>query len=223
MPTRRISYTRRQQSSASLPYVEPIALVPRADPFDDPEWIFEPKYDGFRGLAYSSRSGCEIRSRRDIPLRRFEDLWSRLSEVLQGREVILDGEIVALDRRGKPVFDSLIRREGFIAFAAFDLLWLDGNDLRGEPLVSRKELLASLLPEDTGPLYKVLAIEEHGRALFGAAKRMDLEGIVAKRKADRYEVGTVWYRIANPAHRRIPGPSSQGHLRTRPTHSTPDR
>ncbi|HEY4592019.1 MAG TPA: hypothetical protein VIJ61_06395, partial [Thermoanaerobaculia bacterium] len=169
MPTRRISYRRRQPSSASLPYVEPIALVPRADPFDDPEWIFEPKYDGFRGLAYSSGSGCEIRSRRDIPLRRFEDLWSRLSEVLRGREAILDGEIVALDRRGKPVFDSLIRREGFIAFAAFDLLWLDGKDLRRQPLVSRKELLASLLPEDTGPLYKVLAIEEHGRALFGAA------------------------------------------------------
>ena len=223
MPTRRISYSRRQQSLASLPYVEPIALVPRPDPFDDPEWIFEPKYDGFRGLAYSSSSGCEIRSRHGIPLRRFDDLWSRLSEVLQGREAILDGEIVALDRKGKPVFDSLLRGQGFIAFAAFDLLWLDGKDLRDEPLARRKELLGSLLPEDTGPLYKVLAIEEHGRALFGAARRMDLGGIVAKRKADRYEPGTVWYRVANPAHRRIPVSSPPNQLRPRAAHSTPDR
>jgi bifunctional non-homologous end joining protein LigD len=223
MPTRCISYSRRPHSPASLPYVEPIGLVPRADPFDDPEWIFEPKYDGFRGLAYASGTGCEIRSRRDIPLRRFEDLWSRLFEVLRGREAILDGQIVALDRKGKPVFDSLIRRQGFIAFAAFDLLWVDGRDLRGESLVSRKELLGSLLPEDTGPLYKVLAIEEHGRALFGAVRRMDLEGIVAKRKSDRYEPGTVWYRIANSAHRRTQAPSLPGRVRQRPVHSSPDR
>ena len=223
MPTRRISCFPRQHSPASLPYVEPIVLVPRADPFDDPEWIFEPKYDGFRGLAYSSGTSCEIRSRRDIPLRRFEDLWSRLSEVLRGREAILDGEIVALDRKGKPVFDNLIRRQGFIAFAAFDLLWLDGRDLRGESLGRRKELLGSLLPEDTGPLYKVLAIEEHGRALFGAARRMDLEGIVAKRKADRYQPGTAWYRIANPAHRGIQAASGRGNLKEWLMHSTPDR
>src|SRR6476619_2756529 len=116
MPTHRIAYSRPSQSAA-LPYVEPLALVPRADPFDDPDWIFEPKYDGFRGLAYSSGSGCEIRSRRDIPLRRFDDLWSRVSEVLRGREAILDGEIVALDRKGKPLFDNLIRGQGFLAFA----------------------------------------------------------------------------------------------------------
>ena len=223
MPTQRLSRSTRLAPSHKLPYVEPLTLVPGREPFDDPDWIFEPKYDGFRGLAYSSGSGCEIRSRRDIPLRRFDDLWSRLSEVLRGREAILDGEIVSLDRKGKPVFDSLVRRQGFIAFAAFDLLWLDGRDLRGEPLVSRKELLGSLLPEDTGPLYKVLAIEEHGRALFGAARRMDLEGIVAKRKVDRYQPGTVWYRIANPAHRRIQTPSRPTYLRDRPAHSTPER
>lgn len=221
MPTHRIAYS-RPSKSAALPYVEPLALVPRADPFDDPEWIFEPKYDGFRGLAYSSGSGCEIRSRRDIPLRRFDDLWSRLSEVLRGREAILDGEIVALDRKGKPVFDNLIRGQGFIAFAAFDLLWLDGQDLRGERLSRRKELLGFLLPEDTGPLYKVLAIEEHGRALFGAARRMDLEGIVAKRKADLYQPGTVWYRIANLAHRRITAVSPGSQLR-HAARSAPDR
>jgi bifunctional non-homologous end joining protein LigD len=199
MPTHRTRLS-RPVHPCHLPYVEPIALVPRSDPFDDPDWIFEPKYDGFRGLVYAREDGCEIRSRRDVPLKRFNDLWDRVAEVLRRREAILDGEIVSLDRHGKPVFENLVRRQGFIAFAAFDLLWLDGRDLRAEPLSQRKQRLAELLPEDTGPLYKILAIEEYGRALFGAARKLDLAGIVAKRKGESYGPETVWYRIANPGH-----------------------
>jgi len=204
MPTHRTSYPHPSRSLASLPYVEPIALVPHPEPFDDPAWVFEPKYEGYRGVIYSSDAACEIRSRRDNPMRQFRDLWTRVAEVLRGREAILDGEIVSLNRQGRPVFRDLIRHQGFIAFAAFDLLWLEGRDLRSEPLATRKELLLNLLPEDTGPLYKVLTIEEHGRALFGAARRMDLDGIVAKRKTDPYGPGTVWYKISNPGHGRIP-------------------
>jgi bifunctional non-homologous end joining protein LigD len=201
MPTR--SPSRSQiDAFSSLPYVDPVSLVPRAEPFDDPAWVFEPKYEGYRGLIYSSDAGCEIRSRRDNRMKRFSDLWLRVAEVLRGREAILDGEIVSLNRQGRPVFRDLVRHQGFIAFAAFDLLWLDGQDLRGEPLAARKELLADLLPEDTGPLYKILTIEEHGRALFGAIRRMDLEGIVAKRKGDAYGPDAPWYRIANPGYVR---------------------
>ena len=223
MPTRSRYSPPDLRRTSGLPQIEPIVLSARPDPFDDPDWLFEPKYDGFRGILYSSAGDCQLRSRRDFQFDRFGDLCSRIAGVLGARDAILDGEVVALNRQGKPVFRDLMRGQGFIAFAAFDLLWLDGRDLRGKPLVSRKELLGSLLPEDTGPLYKVLAIEEHGRALFGAARRMDLEGIVAKRKADPYEAGTVWYRIANPAHRRIQAPSLPAHLRERPVHSTTDR
>jgi bifunctional non-homologous end joining protein LigD len=190
----------------SLPYVDPVPLVPRAEPFDDPAWVFEPKYEGYRGLIYSSGTSCEIRSRRDNRMKRFFDLWLRVAEVLRGREAILDGEIVSLDRQGRPVFRDLIRHRGFIAFAAFDLLWLDGKDLRAEPLGTRKDLLADLLPEDTGPLYKILTIEEYGRALFGAIRRMDMEGIVAKRKGDAYGPDVAWYRIPNPGYQRRTGP-----------------
>jgi bifunctional non-homologous end joining protein LigD len=200
MPTNRLAGFTRPRLASRLPYVETLTLVPRPEAFDDPDWVFEPKYDGFRGLVYASKLGCEIRSRRDIPFRRFQDLWGRVAEVLGAREVILDGELVSLNRQGRPVLQDLIRRQGFIAFAAFDLLWLDGTDLRPRPLAARKELLAELLPEDTGPLYKILTIEEHGRALFGAIRKMDLEGIVAKRKADPYAPGTIWYTIRNPAY-----------------------
>jgi bifunctional non-homologous end joining protein LigD len=200
MPTNYLSRPQSVRPTGRLPQIEPIPLVSRSDPFDDPDWIFEPKYDGFRGVVYRWPGGCEIRSRRDTPLKRFRSLWERVADVLGTREVILDGEIVSLDRQGRPAFRDLVRGQGFLAFAAFDLLWLDGIDLRGRTLAERKQLLGGLLPEDTGPLYKILTIEEHGRALFGAIKKMDLEGVVAKGKGEPYGRGTVWYQIRNPGY-----------------------
>ncbi len=191
---------------AKLPDVEPVLLLPLARPFDGPEWLFEPKYDGFRGVLYASASGCEIRGPRDpcagAPAERFADLIQRVAGVLGGRQCVLDGEIVALDARGKPVFRDLLAGRGFLAFAAFDLLWLDDRDLRALPLGDRKRLLADLLPSDTGPLYKVFTLEEHGRALFEAARKMELEGIVAKRTGDPYGPETLWYTVRNPAYRQ---------------------
>jgi bifunctional non-homologous end joining protein LigD len=190
---------------SGLPQIEPIVLTARGEAFDDPEWMFEPKYDGFRGLVYNSPAGCEIRSRRDFRFDRFGDLCDRIAGVLGSREAILDGEVVALNRQGNPVFRDLLRGTGYLAFAAFDLLWLDGTDLRSLSLAERKRALGELLPEDTGPLYKILALDEDGRALFSAIRKMDLEGIVAKRKSDRYGPATTWYKIKNPGYTRGEG------------------
>ncbi len=190
---------------SGLPQIEPVTLTARAEAFDDPAWLFEPKYDGFRGLVYNSPAGCEIRSRRDFRSDRFGDLCERISGILGSREAILDGEVVALNRQGKPVFRDLLRGMGYVAFAAFDLLWLDGTDLRLLPLAERKRALGELLPKDTGPLYKVLTLEEDGRALFSAARKMDLEGIVAKRKSDPYQPAATWYKIKNPVYSQVVG------------------
>ncbi len=200
MPTRSIPRKTDLRLASGLPQVDPVVLASRPEAFDHPEWLFEPKYDGFRGIVYASSLGCEIRSRRDFQFDRFGDLCGRIAGVLGAREVILDGEVVALNRQGKPVFRDLLRGQGFIAFAAFDLLWLDGADLRPRPLAERKQLLGDLLPEDTGPLYKILTLEEHGRALFSAIRKMDLEGIVAKRKTDPYGPAASWYKIKNPGY-----------------------
>jgi len=200
MPTRSRLRPPDVRLVTGLPQIEPVTLTARADAFDDPAWIFEPKYDGFRGLVYNSRAGCEIRSRRDFRFDRFGDLCERIAGVLGSREAILDGEIVALNRQGKPVFRDLLRGTGYLAFAAFDLLWLDGADLRPLPLAERKHRLSELLPEDTGPLYKILTLEEDGRALFSAIRKMDLEGIVAKRKSDPYGSATTWYKIKNQGY-----------------------
>lgn len=182
--------------STGLPEIELVSLTPRPEPFDDPGWIFEPKYDGLRAVLYCSEQGCEIEVSRGIG-RPIQDLRNRVAEILGGREVILDGQVVSLDRQGKPVFQHLLRGEGYLAFAASDILWLDGADLRGRPLHERKEQLAGLLPEDTGPLYKILTIEQHGRALFSAIKRLELGGILAKCQDDPYQPGIVWYEIPN--------------------------
>jgi ATP-dependent DNA ligase len=202
MPTTSLAGPTDVRLTGELPDVEPIALVHRADPFDDAGWVFEPKYDGIRGLVYSSELDCEIRLWPEVTFEPLRELRDRVRHVLGHRETILDGQVVALTRQGKPVFPDLIRGQGFIAFAAFDLLWLDGADLRPLPLSERKRLLAELVPEDTGPLYKILTLDEYGRALFGAIKKMDLEGIVAKRKVDAYGPDTVWYRIGNPLYSR---------------------
>jgi bifunctional non-homologous end joining protein LigD len=185
-----------------LPDVDPVMLLPWAKPFDGPEWMFELKYDGFRGLLYASASRCEIRSPQAHRAGRFTDLRHRLAQVLAGRQAILDGEIVALDLRGKPVFRDLLRGRGYLAFAASDLIWLDGHDLRALPLAERKRRLAGLLPSDTAPLYKAFTLEEYGRALFESTRKMELAGIVAKRAGDPYGAETLWYTIRNPAYRQ---------------------
>jgi bifunctional non-homologous end joining protein LigD len=200
MPTPATDYSPELCPCDHLPKVEPISPAARLDPFDDPDWVFEPKYDGIRAFVYAANGAAELRSRQDLRLDRLDELCQRLAGVLHRREVILDGEIVSLDRQGKPNFRDLIRGEGFLAFAAFDLLWLDGRDLRGLPLDDRKRMLAGLLPEDTGPLYKILTLDECGRALFSAVRKMDLAGIVAKRKNEPYGAGTTWFHIPNPVY-----------------------
>jgi bifunctional non-homologous end joining protein LigD len=189
-----------------LPWVEPIVPRLRPQPFNDPAWLFEPKYDGFRGLVYITCDKCVMRSKRGNVFTRFAGLGPALCEQFRAREAILDGEIVAIDHEGRVNFWNLMRwREGTLAYAAFDLLWLNGRDLRELPLSQRKKRLERLIPAAVGPLSRVPCFEEEGRELFEAACRLDLEGIVAKRKADPYGPRTAWYKIKNPTYTQAEG------------------
>jgi bifunctional non-homologous end joining protein LigD len=184
---------------------DPVPYITRALPFDDPAWVFQPKYEGVRALALNSAPGCEIRTYGELRLDRVAELAQRISAVIGRREAVLEGDIVALDRDGRPSIRELLKGRVLLSFGAFDLLSLDGEDLRDRPLSERHRLLGSLLPVDTGPLYKMFVLEEHGRALFQAARRLELEGIVAKRKQDRYGPDTVWYSIRNPGYTQDDG------------------
>jgi bifunctional non-homologous end joining protein LigD len=216
MPTM-LSSPPAAQGLAALPLIDPVIPVSRADPFDGAQWMFEPSYDGLRGFLHTSADGCAIRSQWITRFEGYAELCDRVARVTGAREAILDGDIVSLDARGRPDFRDLLKGRGFLAFAASDLLWLDGQDLRPLPLGERKRLLADLLPLDTGPLYKVFSLAEHGRALFEATRKMELDGILAKRLSDPYGPETVWYRIRNPAHRqgdlRVDLPASRARSR----------
>jgi bifunctional non-homologous end joining protein LigD len=202
MPPRARRLVRRLSSRPviALPRIDPIAPVLRPAPFDDPDWVFEPKYDGFRGLACLTPEGCSIECRSDIAFDRVDELRGILREQLTVRDAIFDGEVVALDRNGRPSFRELSRRTSTIAYAIFDVLWLNGRDLRGLPLSRRKRFLDLAVPANTAHVMKVLSIETDGVALFKAAGKLDLEGIVAKRKADHYDGAAVWHMVLNPAY-----------------------
>jgi bifunctional non-homologous end joining protein LigD len=189
----------------TLPDIQPILLTPRREAFDDPAWLFEPKYDGYRGLLYVTRKGCWIRSKRGKILQRFQDLCYLVREELPVKEAILDGEVVALDSEGRQSFRDLLAGRGNLHYASFDALWIEGKDLRGLPLTRRKRALIGLVPATTAVVSQVFSIDERGRHLFEAAERLDLEGIVAKRKLDSYGPGTVWYKIKSRTYTQAEG------------------
>jgi bifunctional non-homologous end joining protein LigD len=185
-----------------LPLVEPVLLTARREPFNDPAWLFEPKYDGYRGLLYLTRQRCYFRSKRGNLLERFQELCYLVREQLRVKETILDGEVVALDGEGRQNLQALSTGSGSLHYAAFDALWLNGRDLRGLPLKRRKRTLTGLVPATTTVVSQVFSIEERGRDLFDAGERLGLEGIVAKRMADAYRPETLWYKIKSRTYSR---------------------
>jgi bifunctional non-homologous end joining protein LigD len=193
------------RTAPALPRIAPIVPLSRPAAFNDPAWLFEPKYDGFRGMVYLTRHSCSIYSKRGNRFSRFDELRRRICAELPRRDVILDGEVVAIDDEGRVSFWNLMRGQGYLAFAAFDLLWLNGRDLRQLPLTERKKRLERLIPATTGTLLQVPCFEQHGYELFEATCRLDLEGIVAKRKVDRYGPRTPWYKVKNPTYTQAEG------------------
>lgn len=193
------------QLRSAVPSIPPIVPMLKQDPFNDPAWLFEPKYDGFRGLFYLTRSGCSLYSKRGNLMTRFAGLARQVASELGARELILDGEIVALDDEGRIDFWGLMRGQGSLAYTAFDLLWVNGQDLRIKPLRQRKRRLEKLIPASVGALNRIPCFETEGRELFEAACRLDLEGIVAKRKDDLYAPNTAWYKIKNPTYTQAEG------------------
>ena len=99
-------------------------------PFDGPDWIFEVKHDGFRALAYLEHGACRLFSRNGHEFKGFRPLCEEIARNLKVRNAILDGEICCLGSDGRSLFNELLFRRGVPHFYAFDLLWLNGRDLR---------------------------------------------------------------------------------------------
>jgi bifunctional non-homologous end joining protein LigD len=143
------------KTTAALPRVEPIVPTLRPAAFNNPAWLFEPKYDGYRGVFYLTRQGCAMYSKRGNRFSRFPELCEGIRAELGRREVILDGEVIALDSEGRMDFWSLMRGHGRLAYAAFDLLSLNGRDLRQLPLTERQRRLKRLVSKTAGTLLRI--------------------------------------------------------------------
>jgi bifunctional non-homologous end joining protein LigD len=193
-----------KKAGPKLPEVGPPMLAqigrdkPGALPMGD-NWIYEVKWDGVRALCYIQNGQVRMVSRNGNVIDRQYPELSILPHHIKAQTAIVDGEIAALNERGVPSFELLQRRINVadassvatlarhhpVVFYAFDLLYLDGRDLRGLPLLERKRLLKEVLqPND------VIRYSEHfadGRALFEAAKQQGVEGIVGKKASSFYE------------------------------------
>lgn len=154
-------------------------------PFDDAEWAFEIKWDGYRAIADLSKEEIRLYSRNGIDFsKKFKKVTNSLK--LQEHQMVLDGEIVAYDDKGKPNFQWLQQIEDtpnlVLAYQVFDLLWLNGYSTQNLSYLQRKELLKDALVEN-----EIIKFSDHilekGKEFFQAANDMGLEGIIAK-KAD---------------------------------------
>src|SRR2546425_1439279 len=191
-----------------LPSFEPMRLVNLRQPFDHKDWLFELKYDGFRALAYVENGSARLVSRRQNAYKSFDTLCTQIVQCLKVQDAILDGEVVCLGKDGRPQFYDLLRRRSPRYFYAFDLLWLNGRDLRGLPLIERKRMLRRIIPKGRSAVLFAKHTEGTGVSLFHAACEMDIEGIVAKWKNAPYRMDgnqTSWVKIKNPHYSQAEG------------------
>jgi bifunctional non-homologous end joining protein LigD len=180
--------------------IHPMLATPIAKAFNGPDWVFEIKWDGYRAVAFIEDGRVRLVSRSQNDLTgQFPEL-SGLPQFVKAENAILDGEIVALDEEGRPSFSLMQQRTGFrpgkprlpgregvpIVYYGFDLLYLDGFDLRGVALEQRKQLLQErIVPGQLVHFSDHYA--EKGLDLLEAAKQRGLEGIVAKKRNGVYE------------------------------------
>jgi bifunctional non-homologous end joining protein LigD len=180
--------------------IQPMLASIAEDPFDDPNWLFEIKWDGYRVISFIENGKVRMVSRNQNDLGpRYPEL-RELPKLVNAKSAILDGEVVVLDEQGRPSFSLMQQRTGIrahgrqaaarpdlpIIYYVFDLIYLDGYDLRRVGLDDRKRALRQIVPSQ-----ELVRFSDHhagqGIALFQVAKQKGLEGIVAKKCNSCYE------------------------------------
>src|SRR5262245_32451015 len=168
-------------------------------PFDDPAWVFEEKWDGFRMVAVIEGGEVTLYSRNGTLV---TDRYGPVAAALMalGHDAVIDGELVALDPHGVSRFQLLqnaLRSGAHLRYCVFDIMFLDGKDLRALPLIERKGRLRAVLPKNTLLVFSQHRAEQ-GKRFFKDAERKGLEGIMAKRADSTYLSGARsrdWLKI----------------------------
>jgi bifunctional non-homologous end joining protein LigD len=190
-------------TTAPMPqHIEPMLATLATKAFDDDDWLYEIKWDGFRVQAVVDAGKVRIWTRNLNDAAAYFPKLLSPPRWIEAGQAIVDGEVVALDEDGRPDF-SLLQTKlggknlGGLVYQAFDLLYLDGRSLLDVPLEDRKRLLQSVLREH--PRVRFTShVEREGVAFHDAAKATGLEGIIAKLRRSRYEPGrrtSAWLKI----------------------------
>lgn len=171
--------------------IRPMLATLTTEAFDNKDWIFEVKWDGYRAIASFDGNKSNLRSRNNIDFtKRFSII---ANEVLRLKnKVVLDGEIVAVDDKGHPHFEWLqnymTHSMGKLIYYVFDIIWCDGYDLQELSLQKRRNILTKILPKSEHLQFSDSVVGS-GRKFFKIAERENLEGIMAKRKDSKYQQG----------------------------------
>ncbi|MET3606965.1 bifunctional non-homologous end joining protein LigD [Mucilaginibacter rubeus] len=168
--------------------IKPMKATLVDSPFDDPGWLYEIKWDGYRAIAIVDKGKADLISRNNLPF----DQFSPINELLRSwhLDVILDGEVVVLNKEGNADFGALQNwrntKDARLVYFVFDVLWYEGRELTGLPLSQRRDILKEILPVDNDLIRLSQALAVNGIEFFETAKKMKLEGIIAKRADSLY-------------------------------------
>lgn len=181
----------RSLPSREAGFIEPMECLAVTKLPDGPEWVYEIKLDGYRALAINADGKLSLYSRRQKSFsRQYRHVFDALRDLPEN--TVVDGEVVALDDAGRPNFNFLQHsrsQASRICYFVFDLLVYQNRDLTQLPLVERREILKSVLKFQSPRVRIAEYFETSTTAMLESAAEQGLEGVVAKRKASRYEAG----------------------------------
>ncbi len=201
---------------AAFPAAFPPMLATLTDkPFDEPGWLYEIKWDGYRAVAMMNRGKVNLLSRND---KSFNDKFYPVHKALTDWHInaVVDGEVVVLTEKGLAHFGSLqnwrSEADGELIYYVFDIMWLDGKDLSGLPLTQRREILKRLVPTE-GIIRLSENFETTATQLLEEVAKLDMEGIMAKKADSTYTPGLrtrEWLKIkAQKRHEVVIGGYTQ--------------
>ncbi|SEB18489.1 DNA ligase D [Pedobacter hartonius] len=179
-----------KQPESNIPIgMKPMLATLVNEPFDDPDWVYEVKWDGYRALGFVKKGDVELLSRNN---KSFNEKFYPIYQLLKEWKIsaVVDGEILVLNEKGISNFGHLqnwrSEADGDLVYYVFDLLWYEGKDLMDLPLNERQALLKEVLPVDDDRIRLSKVFNASGIDFFNAAQKMGLEGIIAKKSDSVY-------------------------------------
>lgn len=181
--------------------IKPMLATLVDKPFDEPEWLYEVKWDGYRAVASVNKGAVQIYSRNNKSFNeKFYPIYQTMEEWTEN--MVVDGEIVVLNEKGLSDFSALqnwrSEADGELVYYVFDLLWLNGKNLMKLPFIQRQEILEEKLPVDSDNIRISQAFDTNGKAFYEEARKLRLEGIMAKKSDSIYIPGIrsgEWLKI----------------------------